>query len=531
VVGSLTTVFNPQSVGDLRLQIADRQAVLRTNDSTGPGIDIAGLLNFGRPYEGNGRRAETHDQVTYAYSHASGRHLWKAGATMNRVHLDASMADGFGGLYFFGSLADFAAGRPDSFRQAFGGIKTFYSVQNYGAYVQDHWSVARGLTIDLGLRYDFAHLPGTFPQDTDNVSPRVGLAFQAAPGWVLRAGYGLFYDRYVLASFNRVVQKNGLNAFEQVLVGDAAATVFRTAAGGSLPVSIAGIPPSIYRADGGLATPYSQQANFAIEHLLARDLTANASYLFVRGIRLSRTRNINLLPPGPFFTAGRANPQFNDIYQLEDSASSTYQGVSFTLNRRMSNELEFSGSYTFSKTLDNASDYDEQPQNPFSLWAERALSRQDQRHRLVFNALWELPIGDQEAGQVPKDNWVTRIFGHIEMAPIFTVASGRPLNPLTGLDSNRNDAFPLSSRPPGLGRNSFKTPPLAIVDFRLLKYFPFGETTRLDLVGEAFNLFNRPNVGQVNCVFGPAPFPLPGFLQALTGLGSRRIQFSLDFEF
>lgn len=94
VVGSLTTIFTPQSVGDLRFQIADRRAVLRTNDTDGPSIDTRGLLNFGRPYEGNGRRTETHDQVTYTYSHASGTpHLWEAGATMNRVNLDASIAD------------------------------------------------------------------------------------------------------------------------------------------------------------------------------------------------------------------------------------------------------------------------------------------------------------------------------------------------------------------------------------------------------------------------------------------------------
>src|SRR5262249_18274758 len=145
VLGSLTTIFDPQSVGDLRFQIADRRAVLRTNDTAGPGIDIAGLVNFGRPYEGNGRRTETHDQVTYTFSHASGRrHLWKAGATLNRVHLDASMADGFGGVYVFATSADFAAGKPNMFREAFGAANTAYAAQNFGAFIQDHWSAARG---------------------------------------------------------------------------------------------------------------------------------------------------------------------------------------------------------------------------------------------------------------------------------------------------------------------------------------------------------------------------------------------------
>src|SRR5262249_31893632 len=291
------------------------------------------------------------------------------------------------------------------------------------------------------------------------------------------------------------------------------------------------VKPSIYRADFGLATPYSQQVSLAAEHLLARDLTVNASYLFVRGIKLARTQNINLLPPMQWFSGGRADARFNDIYQLEDSAGSTYHGASLTLNRRMSNELEFAASYTFSKTRDDASDFDEQPQNAFAVAAERALSRQDQRHRLVFNALLELPIGDEEPGTPPRADWVTKIFGHIEVAPIFTLESGRPVNPLTGIDSNGNDAFPLVSRPVAFGRNALKTPTLANVDFRVLKYFPFGETAKLDVVAEAFNLLNRANVAQINPVFGPGLTALPGFLQPLTGVGARRIQFSLDFEF
>src|SRR5215469_3468826 len=86
----------------------------------------------------------------------------------------------------------------------------------------------------------------------------------------------------------------------------------------------------------------------------------------------------------------------------------------------------------FSKTLDDASDFDEQPQNPFALFAERALSRQHQRHRLVFNALWELPIGDEEPGKPPSNDLITKVFGHIEVAPIFSATSGRPANPLAG---------------------------------------------------------------------------------------------------
>jgi hypothetical protein len=216
---------------------------------------------------------------------------------------------------------------------------------------------------------------------------------------------------------------------------------------------------------------------------------------------------------------------------LENSASSTYHGVSFALNRRLSNEWEFSAGYSLSKTFDDASDFDEQPANPFNLALDRALSLQHQQQRLVFNALWELPIGEEEAGKPAQDNWVTKVFGHIEVAPIFTVESGRPANPLTGVDSSRNGAYPLSSRPFGFGRNSLRSPALVNMDFRVLKYFPFGKTSHLDLVAEAFNLFNHSNVVRINPIFGPAASPQPGFLQPIAGAGARQIQFSVDFEF
>jgi hypothetical protein len=496
LVGSLTSVFGPQSVGDLRFQFADRRAVMRSNDAAGPGVEIAGLIDFGRPYGGNGRRTERHAQAAYNYSHLIGRHDLKFGATMNRVSLDAAMADGFGGLYTFATLADFAAGHPDQFRRSYSAIGTNYVVASYGAFAQDHWRVTEKLTLDLGVRYDIERLPGMFRQDADNVSPRIGLAYHPAPAWVLRAGYGIFFDRYVLAALNRVVQKDGIHGYE--LVHDGAAT--------ALP-----IVPSIYTADRGLATPYSEQASFAVERLLARDLTASVSYLYVRGVKLSRTRNVGI---------GR------DIFQLEDSAASTYHGASFTLNRRFANEVEFSAGYTLSKTRDNASDFDEQPQDPWDLRPEWALSRQHQQQRLVFNALFDLPIGEEEPGKPARTDLLTRIFGHIEMAPIFTAGSGRPVNPLTGVDTYRTDAFPLSARPPGFGRNSLTTPARATVDFRVLKYFPFGRMSRLDLVAEAFNLLNRGNVVSIDPVFGS-----PGFARPVAGSGARQLQFSLDYEF
>jgi hypothetical protein len=554
--GSLTTISSSEAVSDLRFQAATRRAVLRTNEPFGPEIDIAGLVTFGRPYAGDSERRENHYQATYTYSRTRGKHLWKIGGTVNHIRLRADAPDGFDGVYLFGSVGDFLAGNASQFHQAFGNPDVELPVTSFGGFIQDHWTLTRQLAVDLGVRYDLERLPSGFSQDTDNFSPRIGLAWSPTAKWVFRAGYGVFFDRYVLANLSRAIEKNGLQGFEQVADGNAAASLFTIAKGGSLVAPVSGMAPSIFRPDPHTATPYSQQASAGAEYLLAKSLTLRADYLFVGGVKLPRTVNVNLLAPTVLtlanastlgapnptpqqigrevFSSGRRDIRFNDIYQLQDSAASTYNGVSLTLNRRMNEELEFSASYTLSKTFDNASDYDEQPQNPFNLHAENAVSRQHQQQRLVFNALWDLPIGDEEdkgGKSQEKTAWLTNIFSHIEIAPILTLESGRPVNPVTGLDSNQSHAFPLSARPLIFGRNSLKTPALATMDVRTLKYFPFGGVKRLDVVAEFFNLFNSANVSQINPVYGSDLTPIHGFGHPIAGTGARQLQFSLDYEF
>lgn len=560
LVGSFISVFGTQAVGDLRFQVATRRVVLRTNDTVGPAIDIVGLVNFGRPYQGNSRRRENHYQVSYTSTRTRGTHLWKAGATVNRVRLRALSPDGFGGVYLFGSLADFATGQPDSFRQAFGNAATDFAVTSTGAFVQDHWSALQHLAVDLGMRYDFEHLPSGFNQDTNNFSPRVGLAYNPAPRWVLRAGYGIFFDRYVLANLNRAIEKDGERAFEQVADGTTAASLFAAAAGGQLAAPAPTILPSSYRADPHLATPYSQQASSGVEYLLAQNLTASVNYLFVRGVKLSRTRNVNLLPPiiltpqnaaslgvtkptpqqlgRPVFPPKRADPRFDDLYQLEDSASSTYHGLSLSLNRRLVSEWEFSAGYTLAETFDDASDFDEQPENPFDIRAERALSRNHEQQRFVFSGLWDLPFGEREEGrgrpglsEGGHSKWFEKIFGHIEVAAIFTVSTDRPVNPLTGLDSDRSHAWPLSPRPLGFGRNSLATSSQVSLDVRVLKYLTVRERRKLDLVVEFFNLFNHTNVSEISPFFGTNRDSIPGFARPIGAFNARQVQFSIDFEF
>jgi len=270
--------------------------VLRTAVRIGPDISIAGLVDFGRPYDGNDKRRENHYELADVASLAKGRHLFSFGADLDWIRENVSASDGFAAVYIFPTLNAFLNGQPDQYRQEFGSPST-NATPKYSGFIQDHWTVTNRFTIDAGIRYDFEHLPAQFKHDTNDFAPRIGLAYSPSPEWALRAGFGLFFDRYLLAAVNSALDKNGLQAFEQVADGQAAAQIFQSELGGSAGNPIPSIRPSIFSADPNLQTSRSEIASAGVERLITNNLTASATFLFARGVRLSRTRNVNFCHP------------------------------------------------------------------------------------------------------------------------------------------------------------------------------------------------------------------------------------------
>ena len=552
ITGSLTSILSTNALNSFRFQVSTRGAVLRTGDRIGPEIVIAGLVDFGRPYDGNSRRRENHYELSDVASIQKGVELISFGADVDWIRETISAYNGFGAVYTFPTFDSFLKGQPDEYRQAFGNPNTSFAASRYSGFIQTHWTLRQHFAVDAGVRYDFEHLPTQFQLDTNDLAPRIGLAYSPSPNWVFRAGFGIFFDRYLLAAVNCVLGKNGVQGFEQVAYGETATAIFHSQLGGSSEKPISEIRPSIFISDPKLGTSSSEIASAGVERLLTRNLTASATFLFARGSRLSRTRDVNLLPPevltltnaarlgipNPFaqqlgmfvFSPSRFSPQISDIYQWENHASSVYHGLSLSVNRRLANEISFSGSYTLSKAIDDASDFNEQPNNPYLLQEERALSANDQRHRFVFSGTFDLPFGDEDEGKKPS-GIASKLFGNIETAPILTIGSGRPINPLTGFDANRTGAFPLSSRPRGFGRNSLSNGTEATLDLRVLKFFRVGEHGKLDLVAESFNVLNHTNVLGLDQVFGTGTTPMMAFGIANKAGNARQIQLSIDLEF
>lgn len=551
--GTLASTISGTSLNRLSFEVSQRRVVDRSNVTAGPGVVLSGIAQFGTPFAGNDRRYETHVDLEESFLRQQGRHLWQAGGGLEHVSLRSANRDGFQGLYVFQNLPALSGGAPDFYVQSFGDPDTNFSEIRSAAYVEDHWTASRQVTVDYGLRYEDNYLPAPLPQHPLNLSPRLGVAYAPGRSWVVRSGFGIFYDRYLLSSINRVLEFNGTHAQQQIAEYGAAAALYQS--GVQFTEPHAGIAPSVWQAAPQLANPYSEVASLSVERALPEGWTAKAEYQFVHGVKLGRTVNENLAPPvtltpqnapalgvpsptaqqlgRPVFSPARIQPAYDAVNQFQTTASSNYNGGTFTLNRQFDEQFELMAGYTFSKTIDDASYDAEQPQNPYAPGQERALSLEDQRQRLTVSGLWVLGPDlddpqDQAAG--PSTNPVMRALTGLEIAPIVSAYSGFRANPLTGQDSNLEHIYPFAARPLGFARNALQTAPNADLDLRLLKMVPIWRG-HLDVVAESFNLLNHTNVSLVNAIYGVRGGPEAGFQRPIAASTARRVQFSLDYEY
>jgi hypothetical protein len=551
--GTLTSTLSESKLNKLSFEVAQRRAVERTGQTAGPGVLVSGTAQFGTPYFGNGRRFETHTEFADTFALQVHQHFLQFGARADHVALRTQVPDGAQGFLVFGNLAALQNSNPDFFTQSFGNFDTRLTETRFAGFAQDHWTASRALSVDLGLRHDYNRLPSSLPQDALNFAPRLGLAWTPFKTVIVRSGFGIFYDRYQLATINRILEFDRAPAFTQIVEDTDAASLYQS--GRVFTAPLTGVAPSVWKAQPGLRNPYSEVGSLSVEKLLPWQATLTGEYQYVRGVHLGRSSNINLAPPvvltmsnapsvgissptpqqlgRPVFTKARLDSAYDAVNQYATSANSAYNGATVTLNRQFQDDLQLMAGYTYSKTIDDASDDLEQPQNPYAIGDKRALSLQDQRHRFTLSGLWLIgpDLGDPaDAVKNANPGPLMKALTGLEFAPIVSIASGFRANPVTGLDSNREHIYPFASRPSSFSRNALATPINIDLDLRVLRMIPL-KGGHLDVVAESFNLLNYRNVSLFNAAFGSGSQPVSEFAAPIAASTARRIQFSLDYEF
>ena len=582
-----------------------------------PEIDFSGLIEnlgataFSVP---RGRVSQTY-QALDNFTWVNGRNSWKIGGEYRRANIDSFNDNLERGLISFSSgngffndpvtdmLTSYYLGGPSSFA-GFGNTgNTHRNTFNNGfsAFAQDDFRASAGLTLNLGLRWEYfgplgethnllSNLdPATgllhmvklpYNRDLNNFAPRIGFAYAPVDGFVLRGGYGLYYDyipqNLLIANFTNsaglVTNPIGskpvfpLNFDPSAWAGTVATSVFSANTSG---------PFSVFVTPRNLATPYVQGWNLNLQKQLGKTFSLETGYVGSKGTHLTRLFDANQSDAQG--NLPNANFAAEDVFAT--NAVSSYHALQVTGRARSWQRLSGFATWTYSKSLDDASDGIDFnfasaafPQDSTNLQAERGPSTFDTRHRFTAALNYQLP----EFSALPRalaSGWQLNV--------ISTLQSGRPIPIVTSNDTSGRFNFhqrpdvvpgvnpilshwrpdtgylnPLAFRQPAdgtfgnLGRNAIFGPGFVNLDFSVSKNTHISEQLELQLRAEFFNVLNHPNFalpggtiepglnadGTINTNSGPTGLitQTPDVAQGNPGLGGggpRVIQLSVRLSF
>lgn len=527
-----------------------------------------------------------------------GRHHLHFGFQLQRIQFNQNTVSQRGGVIVFSNLANFLQGLAQNVDFAVPG--KIDPVRGYrqwmaGFFVQDDFKVKNNLTLNLGLRYEFATVTkevdgkiSNLRNVTDrqivtgdpwyqssrfNFAPRLGLAWdpKGSGKTSIRGGFGVFYDqilpKYYFFSGSLNPPFTTRTSIQNPPFPNVVANFNPNAP----------FPAQLQTTNFDLQTPFMMQYNVSIQRALPGDWTLMLGYAGSRGKHLIRLADANLAPEiivngvktyQP--QLGRRNSAFAGIFQRASDAESFYNSLQLSMLKQFSRNWRAQVSYTFSRSVDdssgiNSQDFGNVVQYGLDFYdrtADRGLSAFHVKHNLTFNWTYEVPFGKNlkgVAGALIK-GWQINNITSIRSGHPFTVRLGfnrsgnlnttsfaaheRPnivpgVNPiLGGPDRYLNIAalaLPAANTRGNLGRNTLVGPGLFSTDLSIVKTFAFSEKRHLHFRTEIFNLPNHPN------------FAVPSGLTAFTNAAgavasnfgritstvttSRQIQFGLKFEY
>jgi carboxypeptidase family protein/TonB-dependent receptor-like protein len=380
------------------------------------------------------------------------------------------------------SLADFIFGAPSHYELDNNPVAHLRQ-HMYFAYVQDDFKVSSKLTLNLGLRYEFAtpqyerdnQLANFDPvndtliyasngslynralvhPDPNNWAPRAGFAYQVMPKTVIRAGYGISYVQFNRFGGENLLPYNGPSivdaAIDQIATqaictsaSQAAGSCFRTTAQG-FPANFAS-PQAFNTAidevryiPGDDRTGYVQSWHFTIQRELAKNLLLDVGYVGNHDVGLEVLSDANQALPNALganltLQQRRPIPDFAGIEVAYDGGFGSYNALQLKVEKRYSGGLYFINSFTWSKALDNGPghlenyDGDNSRINYYNAGLEKGLSSYNQPLNDTLAMIYELPFGHARRFTLGDNKVADFIVGGWAVDLLNTATSGLPLN-------------------------------------------------------------------------------------------------------
>jgi carboxypeptidase family protein/TonB-dependent receptor-like protein len=425
-----TWIISSRLINEARMQYSREHS---DNVARFPGMAINVLDSFYGggstccPNESRSDEIEVQNYLTLTHK----RHTIKGGVQFRYEYIRDRSENNFRGTYTFSSLAQFETamenqGTPLAVAEQFtinnGDPTLSYQRYTAGLFLQEDFRMSQRLTLSFGLREEFQSQLG----DKNNWSPRFGIAWSPFKNrkTSIRGGAGLFYNRLSGGSYENTLRYNGTRQMN-IIIRNALFSL-----NGPMVSSQASSSANsrVYLLDQELRAPYTINYNISVEQQLPKGLVGTLSYIHTKGLHQFRLRNVNAPMPN---TGLRPDPGKGNNYQLESTARSSFNGLFFGFQRRLSQRLTFFVNYGLSWAQ---SDSDGGlPANNYDLHSEWGRSYSDHRHNLSTILNLTLPHG-------------------FRFNPVINAFSSGPLNIRTGVDENGD--FELTDRPAGINRNA-----------------------------------------------------------------------------
>ncbi len=437
-----TQILSSTVVNETRFQY-NRQSDDRTPQSAGVTTSVLGAFSGGGNSQGLLRDTQTRYELQNYTSMVHGKHFIKFGARLRSVSDTNYSSGNFNGTYTFPSLQAYrvtlmgqtaacvaaapnpqtAQCGPSQFSVTTGNPRASVTVIDVGPYAEDDWRIRPNLSISYGLRFESQNNL----HDRADFAPRLGFAWglgggKKPPKTVLRAGFGIFYDRF---SYDLVLQQDRLNGINQQSTIVQSPDFYPTipAAG-----TISGTQsPTIYRTNPNLSSPRTMQTAVSIERQVSKSTTIALTYLNSRGDNQLLTRNINAPEPGtydPTIPGSGTRPYggTTNIYQYDSGAIFRQNQLIANARVGLGSKVSLFGFYTLSYVNSDTSGASSFPSNQFNLMQDYGRASFDVRHRLFLGGTFTLPYA-------------------LRLNPFLVVNSGRPYDITVGQDLNGDSIF------------------------------------------------------------------------------------------
>src|SRR5580700_5850857 len=405
-----TQAFGTNIINETRFQyLRDESSQLPV--STAPTVSVGGAFTGGGNTSGNINDNSNHYELQNYTSIQFSNHFLKFGGRLRGLTDSNFATSGFNGAFVFPSIQAYQATLQGSQQGAVqysitGNANPNLNLTNFsvgqvdvGLFIQDDWRIKPNITLSLGARFEAQNEIS----DHDDWAPRLGFAWgiggrgKTPPKTVLRAGFGIFYDRfnetYALQAERLAGGADALTQYVVTTPGFFNATI---------PVPISSLPatltlPSTYRLEPNLRSPSTTQTAVSIERQLTKIANVSVSYLNSRGADQLFTNNINTpflgeyLPTQPLLN--RPLGPIGNVYEYESEAIFRQNQLFVQGTVRAGSKLLISTYYTLNYAKSDASGANSFPSNPYNILADYGRASFDIRNRYFLLASIALPYG------------------------------------------------------------------------------------------------------------------------------------------